>query len=140
MTASNRIPLCMSLIALATLTGCLSVKTEHEIKPIQITMDVNLKVQKDLETFLDQPENAEVRERRRARRDAIATLIKNGMAEEGNDGYLIENESADKAAVKVIFQENTDRKVAYEAIARKNNQKVDDVAKRAAEMNKKRAQ
>ncbi len=140
MTSPNRIPLCMSLIALATLTGCLSVKTEHEIKPIQITMDVNLKTDKDLETFLDQPGNEEVRERRRARRDAVIALVKKGMAEEGNDGYLIEKESADKAAVKVILQENTDRKVAYEMIARKNNQKVDDVAKRAAEINKKRAQ
>ena len=50
----------------------------------------------------------------------------------GHDGYLIEKESADKAAVKVILQENTDRKVAYEMIARKNNQKVDDVAKNMA--------
>lgn len=33
--------------------GCLSVKTEHEIKPIQITLDVNLKVQKELEDFLN---------------------------------------------------------------------------------------
>jgi len=33
--------------------GCLSIKTEHEIKPIHITMDVNLKVQKELENFLD---------------------------------------------------------------------------------------
>ena len=44
-----------ALIPLATcfLSGCLSVKTEHEIKPIQITMDVNLKVQKELEDFLN---------------------------------------------------------------------------------------
>lgn len=33
--------------------GCLSIKTEHEIKPIHITMDVNLKVQKELDDFLD---------------------------------------------------------------------------------------
>lgn len=39
--------------------GCFSlkteheVKTEHEIKPIHITMDVNLKVQKQLEDFLN---------------------------------------------------------------------------------------
>ena len=33
--------------------GCISVKTEHEIKPIHITMDVNLKVQKQLEDFLN---------------------------------------------------------------------------------------
>ena len=42
------------LASLASLVGgCLSIKTEHEIKPIHITMDVNLKVQKDLENFLD---------------------------------------------------------------------------------------
>ena len=35
------------------INGCLSVKTEHEIKPIHITMDINLKVQKDLEDFLN---------------------------------------------------------------------------------------
>ena len=33
--------------------GCVSVKTEHEIKPIHITLDVNLKVQKELEDFLN---------------------------------------------------------------------------------------
>jgi len=38
-------------------SGCISVKadTTHEIKPIQITMDINLnlKVQKELEDFLN---------------------------------------------------------------------------------------
>jgi hypothetical protein len=42
------------LVSVASVAGgCLSIKTEHEIKPIHITMDVNLKVQKDLENFLD---------------------------------------------------------------------------------------
>ena len=42
------------LVFAATMAGgCLSIKTEHEIKPIHITMDVNLKVQKELENFLD---------------------------------------------------------------------------------------
>lgn len=40
-------------IVAGTGTGCLSIKTEHEIKPIHITMDVNLKVQKELENFFD---------------------------------------------------------------------------------------
>ncbi|MDR2849742.1 MAG: hypothetical protein LBW77_04255 [Verrucomicrobiota bacterium] len=44
----------MPLVAAAALAGgCLAVKTEHEIKPIHITVDVNLKVQKELESFLD---------------------------------------------------------------------------------------
>ena len=42
--------LCLTVVAaVAAGTGCLSVKTEHEVKPIQITMDVNLKLDKALE-------------------------------------------------------------------------------------------
>ncbi|MDD4016842.1 MAG: hypothetical protein PHV28_02750 [Kiritimatiellae bacterium] len=41
------------IFAVTMVGGCLSIKTEHEIKPIHITMDVNLKVQKELENFLD---------------------------------------------------------------------------------------
>ena len=42
------------LVSVASIVGgCLSIKTEHEIKPIHITMDVNLKVQKELENFLN---------------------------------------------------------------------------------------
>jgi hypothetical protein len=44
------------LITLATLaalsgTGCVSVKTEHKIQPIHITMDINLKVDRALDDF-----------------------------------------------------------------------------------------
>ncbi len=41
------------LVATSLAGGCVSVKTEHEIKPIHITLDVNLKVQKELEDFLN---------------------------------------------------------------------------------------
>ena len=47
-----------SLLVSATLlsaAGCLTVKTESEIKPIHITMDVNLKVDKELDkAFADE--------------------------------------------------------------------------------------
>lgn len=43
----------LAVSAASVVGGCLSIKTEHEIKPIHITMDVNLKVQKELEDFLD---------------------------------------------------------------------------------------
>jgi hypothetical protein len=43
----------LAALAGSVASGCLSIKTEHEIKPIHITMDVNLKVQKDLEDFLN---------------------------------------------------------------------------------------
>jgi len=45
--------LLLPIVAVAVLSGCLSIKTEHEIKPIHITLDVNLKVQKELEDFLN---------------------------------------------------------------------------------------
>ena len=36
-------------VALLSAAGCFTVKTESEIKPIHITMDVNLKVDKELD-------------------------------------------------------------------------------------------
>jgi len=45
--------LLLPALASSVVSGCLSIKTEHEIKPIHITMDVNLKVQKELEDFLN---------------------------------------------------------------------------------------
>lgn len=48
-------------LALAGLCGCFSIKTEHDIKPIHITMDINLKVDRELENFfgdIDAPAKA----------------------------------------------------------------------------------
>ncbi len=42
-----------ALLLAAFCNGCFMVKTEHKVEPIHITMDINLKVQKDLEDFLD---------------------------------------------------------------------------------------
>lgn len=55
MKSVRRETLAMLLLisAASVVGGCLSIKTEHEIKPIHITMDVNLKVQKELEDFLN---------------------------------------------------------------------------------------
>ena len=35
--------------AVAVMGGCISVKTESEVKPIHITMDINLKVDKEID-------------------------------------------------------------------------------------------
>lgn len=43
------------LLALASFAGCIQLKTESEIKPIHITMDVNLKVDKAIDkAFADE--------------------------------------------------------------------------------------
>ena len=39
----------LSALAVVAVSGCLSVKTESEVKPIHITMDINLKVDKELD-------------------------------------------------------------------------------------------
>jgi len=39
----------VAVAAAAMFGGCISVKTESEVKPIHITMDINLKVDKQLE-------------------------------------------------------------------------------------------
>lgn len=33
--------------------GCLSIKTEHDIKPIEINMNINLKIDKELDDYFD---------------------------------------------------------------------------------------
>ena len=43
-----RIP-ALACLALVTAGGCLSGKTESEVKPIHITMDVNLKVDREID-------------------------------------------------------------------------------------------
>ncbi|WP_269523359.1 hypothetical protein [Coraliomargarita parva] len=40
--------LCL-FVAIWALPGCVSVKTEHKIEPIHITMDVNLRLEKELD-------------------------------------------------------------------------------------------
>jgi hypothetical protein len=42
----------LSMLLMAGATGCLRVKTDPvEVKPIHITVDVNLKVERELENF-----------------------------------------------------------------------------------------
>jgi hypothetical protein len=43
----------LAMLLLLMVNGCLSIKTEHEVKPIHITMDINLKVERELEDFLN---------------------------------------------------------------------------------------
>ena len=54
MNNSTRLTILASASLLAAV-GCISVKTENEIKPIHITMDINLKVDKEIDkAFADE--------------------------------------------------------------------------------------
>lgn len=37
------------VFCLSSQIGCVSVKTEHKVEPIQITMDVNVRLERELE-------------------------------------------------------------------------------------------
>ena len=42
----------ISILAMGlTLSGCVSVKTQHKVEPIHITMDINVKVDRALDDF-----------------------------------------------------------------------------------------
>ncbi len=40
-----------TLLLMLAGSGCLSLKSQHEIKPIHITMDINLKVDRELDRY-----------------------------------------------------------------------------------------
>ena len=53
-SASSILPLALAVLC----AGCLSVKTEHKIDPIQITLDVNVKMDKELENAFGSEDSA----------------------------------------------------------------------------------
>ncbi len=131
--------------AAALFSGCTpTIKTENEItiKPIQITLDVNLKVDQELNRAFNadngvkaDPNSGDLRERRRARREQIAAWKSAKIIGESNKG-LLEARTADGAlppAVKpVVDAENADRRTVFAAIAKKENITAEAVAQRMA--------
>lgn len=117
----------MTITAAALLAGgCIQLKTESEIKPIHITMDVNLKVDKDLDSaFAD--ENAQapkgdfkvakgLLDRRVAGITSLAML-------EARSGATDDDKIA-------IADENVRRLKRFGEIAKKNGTSIETVQKR----------
>lgn len=135
------------LAALATVlaTGC--IQTTHEIKPIHITMDVNLKVDKHLDDFFAKPveplltvaeqersEREKTRIRFSERRPAIDAWKTKGVIGEAFSGYLaFIEESADEDVHALVESDNADRKLVYTAIAEKESTTPELVGKLRAE-------
>ena len=52
----QRLPACLVLLAIMVLPGCTRHRVEVapvEVKPIHITIDVNVKIDRELDNFLD---------------------------------------------------------------------------------------
>ena len=131
-------------VTAAILAGCTpTIKTENEvtIKPIQITLDVNLKVDQELNQALStdkpnvkaDPNSSDVRERRPGRSDQIKASKSAQLIGENNKG-LLEARTADgslsDSVKKVVDAENADRRLVFQAIAGKQNIPVESVAQR----------
>ena len=123
-----------SLLVSATLltaAGCFTVKTESEIKPIHITMDVNLKVDKELDkAFADEnmakPKGdfAEVK----ALLDRKAAGITNKAMLEARDGATDDDKiliaEANARKLKRFNQIAKDSGVALEAVQKRSARKL----------------
>ena len=117
--------------ALLSAPGCFTVKTESEIKPIHITMDVNLKVDKEIDkTFADEnmkKPQGDFREIKDLLDRKVAGINSKAMLEARNgatddDKILIAELNAKK--LRRLNQIATDSGVALEAVQKRSAKKL----------------
>ena len=126
--------------AIALIAGCHTshkievAPTQHavEIKPIHITLDINLKIDKEID-------NAEKRQQTQSsawqeRRPKIDALKAAGTIGEANTGLLapVPGAALDATTFELITAANTDRATMFRNIAESQNTTVEVVAKRRA--------
>ena len=108
--------------------GCIQVKTESEIKPIHITMDVNLKVDKDLDkAFADEDQ-----QKPRGNYKAVKEMVDRQAAGITNRAMLEERTGATDDDRILIADENAKRMKRFSEIAKSNGTTLETVQKRYA--------
>jgi hypothetical protein len=123
----NKTAFAVSAAALC-LAGCIQVKTESEIKPIHITMDVNLKVDKDLDkAFAD-----ENQQKPKGNFKAVKEMTDRKAAGMTNHAMLEAREGATDDDRILIAEENATRMKRFSAIAKENGTTLEAVQKRYA--------
>ena len=121
----------LSLIALAAAVlaaGCLSVKTEHEVKPIQITMDVNLKLDKALEEELETQKKAPPKNF-----DKLKAMYARGAVGMDTRGYTVARGDLSDEEKDIVEDMNAKRRVKIGEIADSTGQQRAEVEKAYAE-------
>lgn len=119
--------LVLSFLALTTV-GCLSIKTESEIKPIHITMDVNLKVDKELDQAFADENQQSTRGDFRVMKDLLsrqAAGVTNRAMLEARVGATDDDQIA-------IVEENAKRLKRFREIAKSSGATLESVQKRQA--------
>ena len=108
--------------------GCIQVKTESEIKPIHITMDVNLKVDKDLDkAFADEDQ-----QKPKGNYTAVKEMVDRQAAGFTNRAMLEERTGATDDDRILIAEENAKRMKRFSEIAKSNGTTLETVQKRYA--------
>lgn len=120
-----------SLLVSATLlsaAGCFTVKTESEIKPIHITMDVNLKVDKELDkAFAD-----ENMAKPKGNFKEIKAMLDRKVAGMTNKAMLEARAGATDDDKILIAESNVRKLKRYNEIAKSSGVALEAVQKRSA--------
>ena len=116
------------VLPLVVSSACLAVKTEHEVKPIHITMDVNLKVDKELDKAFSENTRPEPPKRFK---DIIALLDRKVVGLD-NHGYIAQRGELTEEEKLLVTEENDVRRKRYQEIADKSGVSLEAAEKRGA--------
>ncbi len=121
MNARNTLLTLATVGAALAAAGCFSVKTEHEVKPIEINMNINLKLDKQLEEMV-----------RSEQRPDLKNLLDRGSVGIDNMAMIVPRGPLSTNELEFVMEINKKRKERFEKMAKDNGSAYDDVAKSAA--------
>ena len=102
--------------------GCLAIKTEHEVKPIQITMDVNLKVDKALDEAIEHEQR-----QKPAYFDELNRLRESGKVGFDRNGSLVPRLELTDAESDVLEEASAAWTTRLAEIAKKEGKSIAEV-------------
>ena len=117
-----------ALIASFAICGCFTVKTESEIKPIHITMDVNLKVDKEL----DKAFAGDSMQKPQGNFAEIKDMMTRQAAGYNNMAMFVPRESATDDDKILIAETNARNMKRFNEIAQSSGVTIEAVQKRQA--------
>ena len=106
--------------------GCFQVKTESEIKPIHITMDINLKVDKDLDKAFADENSASPK----GNFKVVKEMLDRKVAGVTNRSMLEARDGATDDDRIAVADENARRLKRFSEIAKANGTSIESVQKR----------
>ena len=118
----------MSALVAICAAGCINLKTESEIKPIHITMDVNLKVDKELDKVLAD----ETQQKPKGDFVAIKDILERQAAGITNRAMLEARDKASDADHVLIAESNARRLKRFAEVAKSSGMTLEAVQRRHA--------